>query len=101
MLGRVARWVLYFVARWVLYFLLFFCFALFSGGIWLLAVPVLLAFGWLPYLLRTLPEVSIAGPDLVFAVVCLATLGLGVCAAEGVCGQAWRRSRWQGADPPL
>jgi len=95
MLGRVARWVLY--------FLLFFCFALFSGGIWLLAVPVLLAFGWLPYLVRTLPEVSIAGPALLFAAVCLATLGLGGHHCLQWLYRAWRSgddrsdeaARWQ------
>ena len=65
------------VARWLFYLLLLFVCSVFSGVFWFLAVPILLAFGWLPYLLRTLPEVSIAGPDLVFAVACLATLGVG------------------------
>ncbi len=65
------------LGRWLFYLLLLVCFALFSGGVWFLTVPILLAFGWLPYLVRTLPEVSIAGPDLVFAVACLATLGVG------------------------
>ena len=64
-------------ARWLLYLLLFFCFALFSGGLFFLTVPMLLALGWLPYLFRTLPEVSIAGPDFAFAVACLAMLGVG------------------------
>jgi hypothetical protein len=80
------------IGRWILYLFLLFGFAIFTGGFFFLAVPMLLAFGWIPYLVRTLPEVSIAVPDLAFGAACLAMLVFGGHRFLQWLYRAWRRA---------
>ncbi len=55
--------------------LLFFASAL-TGGMWLFLLPFLLAFGWLAYLVRVIPEVSVNLGAVFFAALTLLVFGV-------------------------
>ena len=55
---------------------LFFSSAL-TGGMWLFTLPFLLGLGWLAYLVRVLPEVSVNLGAVFFAVLTLLAFGVG------------------------
>ena len=48
-----------------------------TGGMWLFTLPFLLAFGWLVYLVRVIPEVSVNSGAVLFAALTLLVFGVG------------------------
>ena len=71
-LRRLGKRVLQIVA--VLFFLVLLAG---TGSLFLIALPFLLALGWVGYLVRVVPEVSWAWGELLGAVVCVVVLGFG------------------------
>ncbi len=48
-----------------------------TGGMWLFTLPFLLALGWLAYLVRVIPEVSVNPGSVLFAALTLLVFGVG------------------------
>jgi hypothetical protein len=58
----------------------FFFLVVFVGGmgaVWLMEVPILLAVGWIPFIVRVFPEVTLNIPAILETVLVVAVLGVG------------------------
>jgi hypothetical protein len=86
------------VGKWLLLYLAFFTLATCAGQVWLAQAPGYLVMGWIHFLVRTVPQVSLNVRALGEVLVVVAGLGVGL---HLFLVGAWRRMRSPEATPPV